>query len=259
MNQTLEVIDKRKSLRAYADRPLSQEEKDIILNAAFRAPTAGNLMLYAILEIEDQALKDRLVETCDNQPFIATAPYILVFLADYQRWLDVYRYAGVAERCQDLGRTPRQPGEGDLLLACCDALIAAQNAVIAAESIGIGSCYIGDILENYEIHRQVFSLPQYAVPVAMLCFGHPAQEDDAAPPHTRFFQDYIVHKNAYRRLSEDQLDAMMAPLDERFANSSNAGGEAQNSAQFTYFRKFIAEFSIEMNRSVREMIKSWIG
>ena len=151
MNETLKTIERRRSTRAYTGEALEQAEKDAILHAAFRAPTAGNMMLYSIIEVEDQGLKDRLAVTCDDQPFIAQAPYVLLFLADYQRWFDFFTQSGVQARCQELGLAYREPQAGDLLLACCDALIAAQNAVIAAELLGIGSCYIGDILENYEI------------------------------------------------------------------------------------------------------------
>ena len=136
-----------------------------------RAPTAGNLMLYSVLEIDDQVLKDRLAETCDDQPFIAKAPLVLVFVADLQKWMDRFAAAGV----DDLEGVPHgvTPGLGDLMMACCDALIAAQNAVVAAESLGIGSCYIGDIIELGETHAELLGLPRYTFPVTMLCFGHP--------------------------------------------------------------------------------------
>jgi len=177
MNPTLDVIEKRRSVRAFAPEPISQEEREAILHAAFRAPTAGAMMLYSIIEVEDQALKERLAETCDHQPFIAKAPYLLLFLADYQRWMNVYTCSGVEERCRELGVPYRTPQAGDLMLACCDALIAAQTAVIAAESMGIGSCYVGDILEQYEVHRQMFNLPRYVMPLTLVCFGRPASPD----------------------------------------------------------------------------------
>ncbi len=67
MNPTLDVIAGRRSLRAYVDERLSEDEKDAILTVAFRAPTAGNMMLYPIEEVEDQAIKYRLAVSCDNQ------------------------------------------------------------------------------------------------------------------------------------------------------------------------------------------------
>ena len=77
MNETIRLLNERKSVRVYEPGPLSPEVKDAILNAAIQAPTAGNMTLYTILDITDQALKDRLSVTCDHQPFIATAPLVL--------------------------------------------------------------------------------------------------------------------------------------------------------------------------------------
>ena len=84
-------------------------------------------MLYSIIEVSEQAIKDTLARTCDNQPFIARAPLVLLFLADYQRWFDFFTLSGVEELCRQRGEPLRKPQEGDLFLACSDALIAAQT------------------------------------------------------------------------------------------------------------------------------------
>ena len=144
MNEIIESLYKRKSMRVYEERTIPEEMKRIILEAAAQAPSAGCQQLYTILDITDKELKVALSETCDNQPFIAKAPMVLVFCADCKKWYDTYLEAGC---------TPRKPGAGDLMLAVTDAAIAAQNAVVAAESFGIGSCYIGDIMENCEEQR----------------------------------------------------------------------------------------------------------
>ena len=169
MNEAMELLLNRKSVRAYEDREISEEVKGQILAAALRAPTAGNMTLYSIIEVRDQVVKKTLVRTCDNQPFIARAPLVLLFLADYQRWMDYFLTSGVEQICEDQGRAVRRPQEGDLILACCDALIAAQTAVVAAESLGVGSCYIGDIMENYKEHRDLFDLPRYVFPISLIC------------------------------------------------------------------------------------------
>lgn len=259
MNPTIDLLLKRRSVRAYQGRQLTTEEKDVILRCAMRAPTAGNMMLYTIIAVEDQALKDRLAVTCDNQPFIATAPFVLVFLADYQRWYDYYCAGGVEALCRERGTTMRLPGEGDLLLSACDALIAAHSAVVAAESLGIGSCYIGDILENYEIHRDLFSLPRWVLPVGMVCFGYPASDPEARNQTTRFDREFIVHKDRYQRLDQASLERMFAARNAQMvANGARRDG-IENIAQFNYFKKFSAEFSVEMSRSVKAMIKTWAG
>ena len=182
MNETIRLLDARCSTRAYDPTPPTDEEKRVVLHAAMRAPTAGNLMLYSILEIEDQALKDRLAVTCDHQPFIARAPWVLLFVADFQKWMDLFAACG----CDELPGVPHgvTPGLGDLLMACNDALIAAQNAVVAAESLGIGSCYIGDIMELGETHAELLQLPRYTFPAAMLCLGRPKGRRDG-PSGTR--------------------------------------------------------------------------
>jgi FMN reductase (NADPH)/FMN reductase [NAD(P)H] len=254
MNQTLSVIHNRRSVRAYRDRPIDRGTIDQIIQAAMRAPTAGNMMLYSIIEIDDQAIKDKLAKSCDNQPFIARAPLVLLFLADYQRWFDTFIASDVEAYCQAEGEELRTPGEGDLLLACCDALIAAQTAVIAAESLGIGSCYIGDIMEMYEYHKELLDLPQYAFPIAMLCFGYPKAPSRARELTPRFPQESIHFVNRYRRLDEATLLGMLEPRDNK-----RYLGRATNFGQHHYVRKFSADFSVEMTRSVREAIRQWVA
>jgi len=258
MNPTLDVLFNRRSVRAYTDQPLAAGHREAILKAAFRAPTAGNMMLYSIIEVEDQVLKDRLAETCDHQPFIARAPFVLLFLADYQRWMDAFAFANAPQRAAELGLSNRAPQEGDLLLAMSDTLIAAQNAVIAAESLGVGSCYIGDIMEQYEVHRAMFNLPRYALPVCLLCFGHPKRENPPALS-PRYAPEFILHRNQYQRLQEQDVHRMFAPLEERYFSAGNFVQGAQNFPQHMYLRKFIAEFSVEMSRSARAMIRTWCG
>ena len=106
MNEIIQSLYARKSVRAYTDRPVPAEVKRTVLAAAVQAPTAGGQQLYTILDITDQRLKDTLAETCDHQPFISTAPVVLIFCADCLRWWDAYAEAG----CD-----PRRPGPGDLM------------------------------------------------------------------------------------------------------------------------------------------------
>jgi nitroreductase len=251
VNETLNLIDNRKSVRAYEPRPLGQGQRDAIIHAALRAPTAGNLMLYSILEIEDQELKDHLAESCDHQPFIATAPLVLVFLADYQRWFDFFQYSGVAELCRERSLAFRRPQAGDLMLAVSDALIAAQTAVLAAESMGVGSCYIGDIMAHGELHRDLLDLPEFAFPIAMVCFGVPTEQQRLRPRPSRYPQELLVFKDTYRRLTPEAFEVM-----ER-ATPARAGEEAHNAGQRIFLRKFAPEFMQEMNRSVRELLRRW--
>lgn len=257
MNPVIESLLGRRSVRAYSDRPVTEEEKNLIVRCALRAPTAGNMMLYSIIEVADQEKKQQLVTTCDNQPFIAKAPLVLLFLADMQRWYDYYRLSGVPQLCREQGFEFRQPEEADLMLACCDAVIAAQNAVMAAEAQGIGSCYIGDIMENYEVHREMFRLPDLVFPITMLCFGHPKEAVLDKPLTPRFPQKSVVYTDSYQRLEESGFEEMFA---ERLAGQFAAGrymGEAANPGQHFYLKKTGSGFMQEMRRSVKTALAAW--
>lgn len=256
-NPTIELLNQRRSIRLYKNEPLSQEEKQIILNATMRAPTAGNMMLYSVIEVTDQHIKEELAKSCDDQPFIAKAPWILIFLADYQRWMDYFTFSGINEKAKELMRKTRTPGEGDMMLAVCDALIAAQTSVVAAEALGIGSCYIGDILEKHEFHKDLLKLPRYAFPITMICFGRSSKEDPDRKLQPRFPQKYIVHQNQYRPLGKDEVVDFEKPLVDKIYPTGKFPPWMDNLAQRYYFQKFTADFSIEMNRSVREIIRNW--
>jgi nitroreductase len=242
-----EVFFGRRSTRQYADTPVAPEMKRSILEAALRAPTAGNMMLYSIIEVDDQAVKDRLSVTCDNQPFIAQAPWVLVFLADYQRTMDCYAFAG-AGACS--GAAPMEsPREADLLLACCDALIAAQTAVIAAEAHGLGSCYIGDIMENWEAHRDLLRLPRWTFPVTMLCLGWPTDAQRRRPQPSRFPLRIVVHRNTYRNVTQPDIEEMYG--------SPGDGRSTAEELRALCERKFVSDFAVEMRRSVATMLENW--
>ena len=240
MNEIIRSLNERKSVRAFEDREIPAGIKREILNAAMQAPTAGNQQMYTILDITDQAIREKLVKSCDDQPFIAKAKMVLIFLADYQKWYDAFIEGGAE---------PRKPGCGDLLLACSDAVIAAQNAVVAAESFGIGSCYIGDIMENCEIHREMLDLPEYVFPACMLVFGYPTQQQKERKKPERCRLEDIVQENTYRRRDGRQLRRMF--------DKETKVKTFEEWAQAFCKRKYNSDFSREMTRSVEKYIESF--
>lgn len=240
MNDIIRSLHSRKSVRVYEDREISSSVKREILLAAMAAPSAGNQQLYTILDIMDQAIKDRLAVTCDNQPFIAKAPMVLIFLADCQKWYDAYE----AYSCN-----PRLPGVGDLLLAVSDCCIAAQNAVTAAESFGIGSCYIGDVMEHCEEHRELLCLPPYVFPAAMVVFGYPTAQQKARKKPERCELKDIVHENTYHRIDP-------AAFRELFKKHSGAQ-EFKEWINAFCARKYNSDFAKEMTRSMAEYLKQF--
>ena len=242
MNEVLRQLHDRKSVRVYEDRPVPEDVKRAVLEAAIQAPSAGNMALYTILDITDPEIKQKLSVSCDNQPFIATAPMVLVFCADYRRWYDVF--------CKYVDPV-RKPDMGDLFLAEADTLIAAQNAVVAAHSLGLGSCYIGDITENYEYHKQLLNLPKYVVPAAMLCMGYPAAQQLSRIKPPRHAVASLVHENGYSLEKAGEMADMLA------IQQGKSGEELADYIRRFCKRKWNSEFSEEMSRSCTEMVKDW--
>ena len=242
MNEVLRQLHDRKSVRVYEDRPVPEDVKRAVLEAAIQAPSAGNMALYTILDITDPEIKQKLSVSCDNQPFIATAPMVLVFCADYRRWYDVF--------CKYVDPV-RKPDMGDLFLAEADTLIAAQNAVVAAHSLGLGSCYIGDITENYEYHKQLLNLPKYVVPAAMLCMGYPTAQQLSRAKPPRHAVASLVHENGYSLEKAGEMADMLA------IQQGKSGEELADYIRRFCKRKWNSEFSEEMSRSCTEMVKDW--
>ncbi len=255
MNETLRLIGERTSLREYADRPIDREDVDRIIESAMRAPTAGNMMLYTILEVVDPLRKGRLAETCGHA-FVGSAPLVLLFLADLQRWVDLFECNGVPERCAERGLAYRTPDPSKLLMGCCDALVAAQTSVIAAESMGIGSCYVGDVLGHAEEHRALFGLPAFVFPIALVCYGH-CREGRTTKRADRFNREFVHHRDAYRRFSPGELAEMVADVEAKFAKVIE---ERQVSLAELTYRGFMAgTVAIQERRSVSVLLEPWFA
>ena len=240
MNDVIATIMDRKSVREYEDIEISEEERRIILEAACAAPSAGNQQMYTIIDVKDQKIKDALVDTCDHQGFIAKGKMVLVFCADALKWHEGF---------MDCGCEPRKQGVGDIMLAVCDACIAAQNAVIAAESLGIGSCYIGDILENCEKQRELLKLPDYVLPCAMLVFGYPTERQKNREKVKRAPLDLIVSTDCYPEMDAQYRKGL-------FDKGSSAKSYEEWMKAFCE-RKYNSDFAKEMSRSVAEYLKQY--
>ena len=237
---TVKELLERKSVRVFTEREISNEEKRQILFAAAEAPTAGCQQLYTILDITDPEKKKALSESCDHQPFIEKAPLVLVFCTDCRRWWKAYEEAG----CE-----PRKPGVGDFLLSLADTAIAAQNSVTAAWSLGIGSCYIGDILENAERQKEILELPDYVVPTVMVVFGFPTKQQKEREKPARFAMEDVVFENAYPKPKE---------IDLRSAFAARCGEQSfEDWIEKFCRRKYESDFAREMNRSAETILKKF--
>ena len=236
----MKCILTRTSIRAYQDRPVEDEKVEQLLRAAMAAPTAGNKQPWRFVVIEDRQTLKEISAHFQTMKMAEHAPLVLVFCADCRKWYDAYKEAGC---------TPRTPGVGDLMLAVTDTAIAAQNAVVAAESFGIGSCYIGDIMENCDTQRSLLHLPDYVFPAVMLVFGWPTQQQKDRVKPQRCAMEHIVHENGYRTMDGAELrdtfgyKAGNTPFDQWCTAFCN--------------RKYNSDFSKEMTRSAEEYLNQF--
>lgn len=244
MNETMKLLMERKSVRQFVQEPMPREDVEAILNAAVQAPSAGNMTLWTIINVTDPEKKLALSKSCDNQPFIATAPLVLVFCADYRRWFELFKTL-------ELGEALRTPGEGDLMLAMADTIIAAHATVVAADSLGYGSCYIGDIIEHCDTQREILGLPEYVKPVCMAVYGKPTAFQMERKKPARFALEDVVHENTYRKQDAQEMREMLMKRQELDEEAFDRWILA-----FTK-RKWNCDFSREMTRSAAQMIREW--
>jgi nitroreductase len=187
-NAALAQLLAHRSTRSYRPDPVPLHIVETLVAAAQSAPSSSNLQTWSVVVVEDQARKDRLAEFAGNQKHIREAPLFLVWLADLSR----------VER---LAQREARPDEGihfmeTLLIAAIDAALAAQNAVVALESLGLGSVYIGALRNQPQAVADELGLPPNVFAVFGLCVGYPdvAAGEDVKP---RLRQSVVVHRERY--------------------------------------------------------------
>jgi nitroreductase len=211
-NSVLGSLLTHRSVRAYRPDPLPPRTVETLVAAAQSAPSSSNLQTWSVVVVEDPARKARLAEFAGGQKHIVEAPLFLVWLADLSR----------AER---LASRSQHPDEGlryleTFLVAVIDAALAAQNAVVAAESLGLGSVYIGAIRNKPRAVAEELGLPTNVVAAFGLCVGYP---DEARPARVkpRLRQEVVIH---HERYSDAADESGIAAYDETLRAFQRAEG-----------------------------------
>ena len=192
------VIDQllaHRSVRGFLDKPLAGGTLELLVAAAQSASSSSNLQAWSVVAVEDAGRKARLSAIAGGQAHMRQAPLLLVWVADLSR-LD-----RVAERRGDVADANRFTEL--FLVAAIDAALAAQNAVIAAESLGLGTVYIGALRNRVDQVAAELILPPRSFAVFGLCVGHP---DPARPASIkpRLPQSAVLHRETYATLTEEQ-------------------------------------------------------
>lgn len=197
MTPTIELLCSHRSIRHFTDAPISDEQRAAIIASAQSASSSSFLQCTSIIRITDPEMRQQLVLMSGGQQHVAQAAEFWVFCADFNRHLQI---------CPDaqLGRAEQ------LLLGCVDTAMLAQNALVAAESLGLGGVYIGGLRNNIDAVSQLLALPLHVLPLFGLCLGWPADNPDVKP---RMPPTMLVHENHYQPLDESAL----AEYDEQMA------------------------------------------
>jgi nitroreductase len=210
-NATLDLLLSHRSVRHYADAPLPDGALEAAVAAAQSASTSSNLQLWSVIAVEDAARKQRLSVLAGNQAHVANAPLLLVWLADLNRLRQLGERAGAATEGLDYFEA--------FLLAATDAALAAQNAMVAFESLGLGGCYIGGIRNDAPAVAAELGLPDKVFALFGMTVGVP---DPARPAQVkpRLPQDVVLMREQYQSAS----DAAIAAYNERLRAFQRAEG-----------------------------------
>ncbi|MFZ5822924.1 MAG: NADPH-dependent oxidoreductase [Bacillota bacterium] len=200
-NPVLDLLAAHESLRGFTPEPLPEGALEAILVAARSAPTSSNLQAYSIVVVEDPDRKDRLATLSGNQQFIREAPVLLVLCPD------IYRLKYVCER---QGHPYAATTLESFLVASVDAALALQNALVAAESLGLGAVPVGSIRNDPAAAADELGLPDGVFALAGLAIGHP-REDVRRGVKPRLPARVTVHRERY---STESLEDGLAEYDQ---------------------------------------------
>ena len=193
VSPTIELIHRHASVRSYRTDPVSVEQVEAIVAAGQRSSTSSNLQMFSVVAVADQATRQQLAVLCGNQEHIAQAPVFLAWCADLAR-LD--------RACQLRGYEQVTRYMESFLLAAVDTSLAMQNSALAAESMGLGMCYIGAIRNRPQEVIDLLELPRLVFPIAGMTLGWPAVEPILRP---RLPLSAVLHWEHYDCTREDEM------------------------------------------------------
>ena len=195
INPTLETLLNHVSVREYTEQPVDEQTLNMILKAACCGSTMGNMQLFSIIVTRDAEMKAKLAPLHFNQPMATSAPVILTFCADFRRFNQYCRFRNA--------NTEAYSNLQAYQWAVTDALIAAQNACVAAESLGLGFVWLGTITYNVDKFVEILQLPDHVIPVACIPMGYPVKK----PALTQKLPvETFVHQEVYHDYDEQRIN-----------------------------------------------------
>jgi len=237
----LKVIFERRSIRKF-DRHKEIPEDFIrkILEAGINAPSAGNVQPRTFIVINDETVKAKLYELCENQKFMLEAPLWVVICVDLHRHLRAVELSGVEYRYT--GMLPYTFG-------VLDAALSLENMVITAEALGLGSVIIGSIIEHPEKVSQILKLPTHCLALSILCVGYPKEKP---PKRSKWNYETIVCENEYKEITKEEVEKYWKELTTR--ESQRNGRKIGENYGTTYAAKYTEDFVRKTSKKLADYL-----
>ena len=200
----LKLFLSRRSIRRFSSKPVKEADVQTIVEVGQRAPTACNLQTYSVVWIRDSRLREKVLDACGVTGSIGNAPVVFVICADARRLGKALDYLG-DDHCMKHGH-----GYSIKLMSIMDASFMAENMTMAAESLGLGSVFVGSALANDAVIKTL-KLPKDVLPLTLLCVGYP---DEQPPTRPRWPLSSVLHVDYYQDPSEHEMKTFLKHMDD---------------------------------------------
>ncbi|MDD5281049.1 oxygen-insensitive NADPH nitroreductase [Acidithiobacillus sp.] len=218
MNDTLNVLKQHRSIRRFSRQPVEQTLVQEIVRSGQHAASSSHIQACTVIQISDPHLRDKIAHLAGDQEYIRSAGAFLVFCADLHR---AARIGSRENQTFVAGMTEH------FIIATVDVSLFAQNCVTAAESMGLGTCYIGAVRNHPQEISDLLHLPEQVYPVFGLCIGYPDQNPDLKP---RLPLSVVLKENSYDETSDE---AEISQYDQQMAEYYRNRNASQKNSRWT--------------------------
>ena len=242
----IDIMKNRRTIRKYTEQDIPEELLNELLEVAVRASNTGNMQLYSVVVTRDQSNKEKLAPAHFNQPMITTAPVVLTFCADANRFV---KWA--EQRKAEAGFDNLQT----FIASTIDAMLFAQAFCDAAEEKGLGICYLGTTAYNADKIIEALSLPRLVVPIVTVTVGYPVMP---LPEQVeRLPLAAVVHQEAYVDYTPDMIDELYGEkealeVNKQFVKENNKETLAQVFTDVRYTKKNNEYFSVVLLKVLKD-------
>jgi FMN reductase (NADPH) len=243
MNAVITSLMNHRSIRRFKPRPVEPENLELILQAGIRAPSAGNLQSYSFVVVDDVTRKRALWDSP-----VVDFPIAIVAVVDQYRMKRWVEPNGAPFYFDQIA---------NLFIGFWDAIVALHNVIVAAESLGLGTVYIGTVLSAHI--AEVLGTPEYVFPAGMALIGYPDEEPDLRP---RLPFDAVIHRNSYQVPTDDDIQRWYQEKNgewnglpealRRVLETQGIHNTAQRVTLGHYTEEFIQQQSAGILRNVRD-------